>query len=65
MPDKHGNDLTDEDETPETPLHAHDEGREEDVVGNPEPQVGEEGDLDEGPAANPVADEPEHDDDEQ
>lgn len=56
MPDEEGNELTDEDETPETSLHAHDESREDDVVGNPNPEVGEEGDLDEGPAANPVPD---------
>ncbi len=54
MPDKHGNDLTDEDEVPETSLHAHGEGRDEDVVGNPEPSVGEEGDLDEPGPGNPV-----------
>ena len=57
MPDEQGNDLTDDDEVPETSLHAHGEGREEDVVGDAEPEVGEEGDLDEGPAGNPVSDE--------
>ena len=59
MPDEHGNELTDDDEVPETSLHAHDEGRPDDVVGNPEPEVGEEGDLDQGPAGNPVAEEEE------
>lgn len=59
MPDEQGKDLTDEDELPKTPLHAHDEGREEDVVGNPAPKVGEDGDLDEGVAGNPVQDEEE------
>jgi len=56
MPDEQGNELTDEEETPETSLHAHDEGRDEDVVGNPEPEVREDGDLDVGPAGNPVSD---------
>ena len=41
---------------PETPLHAHGEGREEDVEGNPAPEVGEEGDLDEKGPGNPVGD---------
>lgn len=59
MPDEQGKDLTDEDEVPATPLHAHDEGRDEDVIGNPEPEVGEEGDLDQGPAGNPVPDDDE------
>lgn len=57
MPDEHGNDLTDEEELPKTSLHAHDEGRDEDVVGDSEPEVREDGDLDEGPAGNPVQEE--------
>lgn len=57
MPDEQGNDLTDEDAVPESSLHAHDEGREDDVVGKPEPEVGDEGDRDEGVAGNPVPDE--------
>jgi len=54
MPDEHGKDLTDEEEVPSTSLHAHDEGREDDVVGTEEPEVGEEGDLDEPGPGNPV-----------
>ncbi len=56
MPDEKDNELTDEDAVPETPLHAHGEGREEDVEGNPAPEVGEEGDLDEKGPGNPVGD---------
>lgn len=56
MPDEKGNELADEEEVPETSLHAHDDGREEDVIGNPEPEVGEEGDLDEEGPGNPVGD---------
>lgn len=56
MPDEQGNDLADEEEVPDTSLHAHDEGREDDVIGNPEPEVGEEGDLDEPGPGNPVGD---------
>jgi hypothetical protein len=56
MPDEQGNDLTDEDEVPKTSLHAHDDGREDDVKGSAEPEVGEEGDLDEEGPGNPVGD---------
>ncbi len=56
MPDEQGNDLTDSDDIPSTSLHAHDEDRMDDVVGNPEPEVGEEGDLDEPGPGNPVGD---------
>ncbi len=55
MPDEQGNDKIDE--APATPLHAHGEDRPDDVEGNPEPEVGEEGDKDEGMAGNPVSDE--------
>ncbi len=54
MPDEQGKELTDEDEVPKTPLHAHAEGREDDVKGTTEPEVGEEGDLDEDGPGNPV-----------
>lgn len=54
MPDEEGNELADE-ET-ETPLHAHGEGREDDVEGDSEPEVGEEGDRDEDGPGNPVGD---------
>lgn len=55
MPDEKGKDLADAEELPETPLHAHDEDREADVVGDAAPEVGEEGDVDDpqGPG-NPV-----------
>ena len=33
MPDEKGNEATDEETVPSTPLHAHGEGREEDVEG--------------------------------
>lgn len=52
MPDEKGNEKIDEEEAPETSLHAHDDGREEDVEGDPKPEVGEEGDH-EG-VGNPV-----------
>lgn len=60
MPDEEDKDLTDADEVPSTPLHAHGDDREEDVVGEEKPDVGEEGDLDESdgtetdPPGNPV-----------
>ena len=57
MPDEQGNELADEDEVPDTSLHAHARDDAEDVVGDDEPEVGEEGDLDEGPAGNPVPEE--------
>lgn len=34
MPDEKGETGIDEENIPETPLHAHDEGREEDIEGN-------------------------------
>jgi hypothetical protein len=34
MPDEHGNKSADEKTTPETPLHAYADGREEDIVGD-------------------------------
>jgi hypothetical protein len=55
MPDKQGNERAEEERTPDTPLHAHADDREEDVRGGPDPKVGEEGDVDEGPG-NPVGD---------
>ena len=66
MPDEEGNDLTDEEAAPSTPLHAHGEGREDDVEGSPEPEMGEEGDHDERGPGNPVgdADEPSTDEEE-
>jgi hypothetical protein len=57
MPDDQEKDLADEEAVPDTPLHAHAEGREDDVVGEEKPEVGEEGDLEgseEGPPGNPV-----------
>jgi hypothetical protein len=36
MPDEHGNVAADEETTPQTPLHAYKEGREDDVVGDVE-----------------------------
>lgn len=56
MPDEQGNELTDEDEVPETSLHAHAEGREEEVEGDPAPDAGDEGDVDEDGPGNPVDD---------
>ncbi len=53
MPDERDEELADEKTTPETPLHAYKEGRDEDVEGTPHPEVGEEGDKDEG-VTNPV-----------
>ena len=40
MPDEKNNVLADEEEVPSTPLHAYEEGREEDIEGNLE--VGED-----------------------
>lgn len=54
MPDKKNNELTDKEEVPDTSLHAHADGREEDAEGDPQPDVGEEGDH-EG-VGNPVGD---------
>jgi hypothetical protein len=34
VPDEKGNELADQDKTPATPLHAHDEDRDEDIEGN-------------------------------
>jgi len=65
MPDEHGNELADEDELPETSLHAHADGREDDVEGTPDPEVGEEGDLDEEGPGNPVGDDDGADDPEE
>lgn len=59
MPDEKGKDLTDEEEVPRTSLHAHDEGREDDVEGDPDPDSGEDRDPDEGGPGNPVSDEEE------
>lgn len=56
MPDKDGKELAEKDEVPKTPLHAHAEGREDDVEGTPTPEVGEEGDRDKG-VGNPVDEE--------
>jgi hypothetical protein len=53
MPDPKENELADEETVPDTPLHAYKEGRDEDVEGDPHPEVGEEGDSDEG-VGNPV-----------
>ena len=53
MPDPKDNEKADEETLPETPLHGYKEGREEDVEGDPHPEVGEEGDSDEG-VGNPV-----------
>jgi hypothetical protein len=53
MPDPKDNELADKEQTPDTPLHAYKEGRDEDVEGDPHPEVGEEGDKDEG-VGNPV-----------
>jgi hypothetical protein len=53
MPDPKENELADEETTPDTPLHGYKEGREDDVEGDPHPEVGEEGDSEEGPG-NPV-----------
>ena len=55
MPDEKGNDKIDEEQAPETSLHAHDEDRADDVVGNPAPEAGEEGDVDEEGPGNPVS----------
>lgn len=55
MPDKDDNELADE--APATPLHAHDDGRDEDVKGDPEPEVREDGDRDEEGPGNPVNEE--------
>ncbi len=63
MPDEDDKDLTDEEEVPESPLHAHND-RDDQVVGDEEPAVGEEGDLDDpeaeeqsNPPGNPVGEE--------
>lgn len=56
MPDEKGDHLADEGEVPDTPLHAHGDGREDDVEGTTSPEVGEEGDLDEKGPGNPVGD---------
>jgi hypothetical protein len=53
MPDPKDNELADEETLPETPLHGYKEGRDEDVEGEEHPEVGEEGDSDEG-VGNPV-----------
>lgn len=53
MPDERDEELADEETTPETPLHGYKEGRQEPLEGDPEPEVGEEGDSDEG-VGNPV-----------
>jgi len=52
MPDPKENELADEETTPDTP-HGYKEGREDDVEGDPHPEVGEEGDSEKGPG-NPV-----------
>jgi hypothetical protein len=53
MPDPEDNKLADEEKVPDTPLHGYKEGREDDVEGDPQPEVGEEGDSDES-VGNPV-----------
>jgi hypothetical protein len=53
MPDPKDNELADEEQIPDTPLHGYKEGREDDVEGDPHPEVGEEGDSDES-VGNPV-----------
>jgi hypothetical protein len=53
MPDPKENELADEETTPDTPLHGYKEGRDEDVEGEEHPEVGKEGDSEEGPG-NPV-----------
>ena len=55
MPDEKENELADEETTPDTPLHGYKEGRDDDVEGEEHPEVGEEGDSEEGPG-NPVGD---------
>lgn len=52
MPDEKGNEKIDEEEAPDTSLHAHGDGREEDVEGDAKSGAGEEGDR-EG-VGNPV-----------
>jgi hypothetical protein len=52
MPDPKDNETADEEQLPDTPLHAYKEGREEDVEGEEHPEVGEEGDKDS--VGNPV-----------
>lgn len=54
MPDEKGNELADDEDVPETSLHAHDDGREQDAEGEPKPSVGEEGDRDDRGPGNPV-----------
>ena len=54
MPDEQDKDLTDQEEVPATPLHARGEGRDEDVEGDPEPEMGDEGDVDQEGPGNPV-----------
>ncbi|MGI8726433.1 MAG: hypothetical protein ACR2K6_01965 [Solirubrobacterales bacterium] len=44
MPDEKGNEKIDEEKVPDTSLHAHGDGREEDVEGDAKPDAGEEGD---------------------
>lgn len=74
MPDEKDNELADPDEMPASPLHAHTsgveedgEGREQDVIGDPEPDVRDEGDADDeqdpaiGDVGNPVDDDQEPD----
>lgn len=56
MPDENDNDTAEAEDLPQTSLHAHDDGREEDVEGDPSPEVREDGDLDRQPGdddANP------------
>jgi hypothetical protein len=53
MPDEHGKETAEEESIPSTPLHGYKEGREDDVEGDSHPEVGEEGDSDEG-VGNPV-----------
>jgi hypothetical protein len=61
MPDEKDKDLADEETLPETPLHGYKEGRDEDVEGEEHPEVGEEGDSDEG-VGNPVGEKGEDED---
>lgn len=59
MPDKDDKSLTDEEDLPKTSLHAHADGREDDIEGTSDPEVGEDGDhegAEEGPPGNPVSD---------
>lgn len=59
MPDEEGNEKLDEDEGTETSLHAHDESREDDIVGDPTPdaeQRDKDEDEDEDLADSPTPD---------